>query len=408
MQDNIKKASELRLSFGIAVANALEDQKFREYLKKISNTDKDSFYNEILFAIHKDDIVNENKTLAQTIQENADKETIDLYGDDFINKILSDDPLVCIKIPDIFYGFNWETNKYAPLVAIKTPTGVGSNSYTEYVGFHCSGYYDYFPHDSQKDYFTIVVKYSEDYILYNPVTKRKEKNISIIELIPQLENCWETINSIIEEYGIKNPKDPSLIYLKRRDIITKFIEECENDYVYYGEQVMNSCQKECIRDCIENGTVINDVFEKITVLNPMFINISTSYFFQDNFDIFFFIFKPEGQIIDKCTIAGYRKKEYYSSENTFDSNISIEYYDKIGKVILPRVKINRKYTKNKEIYFNYRWRKGWKTDDSDYVMHNFSVVSYSDLVYNWPIEYKLNCPELILHCSEAYVIPILQ
>lgn len=403
MQSNIKKASEIRLAFGIAVANAMEDISFRNYIKNISSNNTDSIYKEILFALHKDDIVACNTTLAQYINMNINDEIKNMFGDQFIQKVLQEDPLVCIKIPDVFWGFDWETDKYAPMVAIKTPMGVGSNNNTEYIGFHYSGFYDYFPHLSQKDYFTIVVKYSEDYILCDTIVKRNEKNISLFELIPQLEKSWAKMSSFIKQNGVKYLQDNQIIYLNRREILKEYIKQCEQDYTYYGENAIKDCHAECLKDCIDENTEINDVFEKITVLNPLFMNISTSFFFQDNFDVFFFIYLPDGNIIDKYTLCGVRKKEYYGTEVTFTKNISKEYYEEIGKVELPRLKINRKYTKNKDVYFNHRWRNAPKSESGD-VLHNFSVVSYSDIVNQWHIEYSKTHPALVINCTENYLI----
>jgi len=106
MQSNIKKASEIRLAFGIAVANAMEDISFRNYIKNISSNNTDSIYKEILFALHKDDIVACNTTLAQYINMNINDEIKNIFGDQFIQKVLQEDPLVCIKIPDVFWGFD--------------------------------------------------------------------------------------------------------------------------------------------------------------------------------------------------------------------------------------------------------------------------------------------------------------
>lgn len=79
MEGDIKELSQLRLSFGKAVANALEDVEFREYINTISRKNTQSYFNEIVFALHKDDIAVGNKTLETVIKEAVCKETKELY-----------------------------------------------------------------------------------------------------------------------------------------------------------------------------------------------------------------------------------------------------------------------------------------------------------------------------------------
>ena len=270
----IKQRTQLRLSFAKAVANALEDVEFRDYIYRTSKENTKSFFNEIVFAIHKDDIVVGNKSLETVIKEAADKEITDLYGADFINKVLEEDPLVAIKIPDIYYKFNWEIESYAPMVGVWTPIYIDSET-KSFVGYHYSGFMDYLHTDKIINYFLIVVKYSEDYIMFNPSTWMNEKNISIFELIPQLDNCSDTIFKYIDKIGLNNPKLNDFIYIKKRLIADYYINKCESDYIYFGEMAMQNCEEECVRDCIKNVDEINDVFEKVTILNENLLGFST-------------------------------------------------------------------------------------------------------------------------------------
>ncbi len=402
MEGDIKRLSKLRLSFGIAFSKALEDIEFRDYVYSLSKENTDSFFNEIVFALHKDDKAVGNKTLATVINDAAVDEVKEMYGDDFINIVLENDPLVSIKIPDVFYDFNWETGKYAPMVAIKTPGNVGENKYLEYLGYHYSGYIDYYFPLKFKNYFTIVVKYSEDYILYNKSNNLNEKNIQLFELMPQLEMCWEYMSDYLVQTGIQSPVLDNMIYIKRRDIAEEFLNNCVGNYIYYGEMVMANCKKECIKDCIsiDNDDKISDVIENVAVANPLMIDFFALEFFQDNFDIFFFTFNPNGEIIDKYMITGYRKSEYYGRDISFDKDIKEERYEIIGNTIIPRVKINLNYTSPKNVFINHRFRKGWGKDTNGFVMQNFSCIRYSDIVRKYPIDYSLSKNPLILNCTE--------
>jgi hypothetical protein len=113
--DNSKPFMNLRLAFTKTIANALEHYVFREYIIRTSKLNNENSFNEILFSLHYQDIIYNKKTLCDYINEAADNEVKSLYGNNFSDVILKQDPLGTIKIPDIFYDFNWEYKKYAPL-----------------------------------------------------------------------------------------------------------------------------------------------------------------------------------------------------------------------------------------------------------------------------------------------------
>ena len=402
----IKQRTQLRLSFAKAVANALEDVEFRDYIYRISKENTKSFFNEIVFAIHKDDIVVGNKSLATVIKEAADKEITDLYGSDFINKVLEEDPLVAIKIPDIYYKFNWDIESYAPMVGVWTPIYIDSET-KSFVGYHYSGFMDYLHTNEIINYFLIVVKYSEDYIMFNPSTWMNEKNISIFELIPQLDNCSDTIFKYIDKIGLNNPKLNDFIYIKKRLIADYFINKCESDYVYFGEMAMQNCEEECVRDCIKNVDEINDVFEKVTILNENLLGFSTLELFEDNLEVLFFFFiPPNDSIIDIYKIIGFRKNEYFDYNVSYTEELVEQRYESIGKVRVPKVYVKKKIGKNKDIYINHRFRKGWGNEDSNsFIMHNFLIVRYHDIVKSIPLIYSyMKAPPLVLNCSDLIEI----
>ena len=110
----------IRLSFAKAVSNALKYVEFRDYLLDISKQNSNGLFNEILFSAHYNDIVSNNKTFSDYINEAVDNEIKSIYGNDFSQELLKIDPLGVIKIPDIFYTFIWNTESFSPIVYAKT------------------------------------------------------------------------------------------------------------------------------------------------------------------------------------------------------------------------------------------------------------------------------------------------
>lgn len=379
LSGEVKDLTQIRLAFAKAVSLAMADIDFREYLKNISTENNDSSFNEIVFALHKNDKIG-NKTLESSLNEAADDEIKALYGNNFISKILEIDPLVCIKIPDIFQEVNWETEKYAPLVLAKTPVKfLDSTAIFQYINYHYSGYQYFTKFGSKPEYFTIVVKYSEDYILTDKITFRNEKGVPIFDIITQTEKNWDLVKNRIFENRQSYPPYPDFKYLLKRDIY-EIVKELSDPKSFNFINVA-SCQKPCKRDCQPNGSY-NNVLEKIK-FNPLLIDgeFYTYSILEDNINLLFVLadfdnFHNPLQIIDKFSVNGFRKIEFVNRNIDITVSPTKTKYEKIGEVVLP--KINMLQDKNKyqsiEVPINHQLFNYWSGYENFHTLSLFRIT----------------------------------
>lgn len=387
LSGQVKDLTQIRLSFAKAVALAMSDIEFRDYIKKISTENNDSSFSEIVFALHKNDKIR-NKTLELAINEAADNEIKALYGNNFISKVLEIDPLVCIKIPDIFREVNWQTEKYAPMVLAKTPVKfLDSTAIFQYINYHYSGYQQFLKFGSKPEYLTIVVKYSEDYILLDELTYRNEKGLPIFDIITQTEKNWDLVKNRIFENGQSYPPDPDFKYLLKRDIY-EIVKELTEPKSYNFINVA-SCQKPCKRDCQPNGSY-NNVLEKIK-FNPLLIDgeFYTHSILEDNINLLFVLadfdnFYNPLSIIDKFSVSGFRKIEFV--DRNFEITISQEKdnFEKIGEVILPKINIVADKTKYKafEVPVNHQLFDSWSGNEHFHTLCMYRIT-HEDFLYRF-------------------------
>ena len=102
LNSEVKYRTQLRLAFGSTVANAFADPRFSEYILNTSKRSNSKFYDEIVFALHMNEKVYSDKTLLDVLYDARSEEVVDLFGSELFDRILKDDPLVSIKIPDVF------------------------------------------------------------------------------------------------------------------------------------------------------------------------------------------------------------------------------------------------------------------------------------------------------------------
>ncbi len=376
--EEIKEKTQLRLAFAKAVANALEDVEFRDYINRVSRKNSGKYFNEILFAIHKDEKAVGNKTLETVVEEAADKEIKDLYGSEFIGKVLVEDPLVAIKIPDIFYDFNWETQKYAPMVLAKTPVDLqDENNFKAFYAYHFSGYQAVFSQHKIPKYFSLVIKYSEDYILYNKLTKQNEKNIQIGNIINQVEKVWTDLEAHIIQSGVSYSMDNKFVFIKKRDIFDAYKTTYEPSSFQFGD--FSNCNEICKRDCLPKDS-INNVLEKIKLMTPIIIDSDQkgSILFEENYSLLYFISIPNNagipvKIVDEYSLAGFRKVEFVNRNLDIKYKLEKNDYEDIGEVNLMTIN-NIDYNSNKfkgmEIVLNHLIEKGWQGDSR----YNLSIM----------------------------------
>jgi len=380
LEGELLHRTQMRLSFAKTIANALENVEFRDYIYRLSNEGTTSYFNEIVFAVHKDDRAVGGKTFEDIMKRYIDNEVKGLFGDEFIQSVLIEDPLIAIKIPDIFYGFDWNTEEYAPLVLAKTPVKLkDKDNLNSYYSYHYSGYQKMMSNHISPEYFSITVKYSEDYILYDKNTKLNEKGVNIFDIVHQVERNWFIMNFEINRIGIPYFSDKRKVFLNKRDIFNAFKNKCEPKKITFGD--FSNCTDDCKRDCLIKNE-INTVLEKVK-LKSLSIDRDTkgSMLFEDNYYLVFFVSVLDNannpiKVVDKYSITGFRKVEFVNR------NLDIKYkqvkinYDDIGEVNLLHIEsLGYDFSKfeDKEILINHLIEKGWQGNS----YYKLAILNYT-------------------------------
>ena len=178
---NFKDLTQIRLAFGKSVARALGEQEFRAYIKEKSTIPGEQIYHELLFALIKDDILPSGRTVAQLIQAHEDDEVKEIFGEILMDRVANDDPMVAIKLPDVFHQYDWDTQNVTPFVGVETPTKIKVGQWNlHYVFYYYNGYHELIEDYESRNYenikyFYLMVKYASDHILINVNSMTNEK-----------------------------------------------------------------------------------------------------------------------------------------------------------------------------------------------------------------------------------------
>ncbi|MEZ4977658.1 MAG: hypothetical protein R2802_14045, partial [Flavobacteriaceae bacterium] len=161
---------EMRLAFGKTLARALIEPELRNYIKEKS-VYNDTIFNELVFSLIKHDKLPSGKTISELLYDYEDEEVKSLFGDSLQEILRINDPLISIKLPDIFTNVNWDAKNIVPLIGVETPTPLIMPHYGgKYMFYYYNGYQELIspqssePYDNIK-YLYLMVKYSSDYIL---------------------------------------------------------------------------------------------------------------------------------------------------------------------------------------------------------------------------------------------------
>ena len=337
----LRPLSELRLALSKTVANGLNDSKFREYIQKTSKANTTRGFNEILLEVHKKDIVKDNLSLEDFLKGHVPSDAKEIFGDSLFYFLHKDDPCVVIKIPDIFYDYNWDIHKISPMVYAGVPSEILN---PPYYAFHASGYQEEFIDTWNPTHFYITVKLSEDYSLYDINTWDNEKNINLYEVLPQAfeGGCWEILEEKIAISGIDYGNDPKRKYIHRFKAFEIWREHC----AYKGPLLMNNpCGKPNLRDCVgpDESRLILKSFKIHNEIQFKFVNnkFGDSFFWYCNF-----INSLTGKNTLTCLPA-----VRYISFNTRKVILQEQFISKdfecIGNVLIPSMQID--FVRNEQL-----------------------------------------------------------
>ncbi len=354
-----------RLAFAKLLAKALENVELKDYIKRISKDKTVNSFNEIIFALHKDDIIEDGKTLQDYILDEMDNEIKSLYKDDFIAKILEQDPMLSIKLPDIFYNVNWEVCDFSPMVYAKTIDPIGYDKLGPYyIGYHCSGYQDRLYQLRKVNKFSLVVKFSEDYILLDVDKLANFQGIPLSYIFPQYSlPVWDKLKGKILSRSYKSPVGNNLYYIKKRVMFDLYKELEENEYRKYIDST--GCDEKCLRDCVPVDSTYNTIESITERTNITDIFWDNSYILRENKDLLMYYNSFLGgdivEVVDKYYIAGFRIADFITRKIRVDLKPEIEKYDEIGKIKIPYVYVEVEDEKFNKIQLNHVVEKGWNS-----------------------------------------------
>jgi len=372
MTSDLKLKTELRLGFGKAVANAFGNQAFRKYFHDISIKGQDSMFNEILFAVHKDDIVENGKTVAQIIGESADSEVRGIFGDSLVEKVLQIDQCVCMKIPDLLFELNWNPKDFAPCVYVETPQNL--NGLCDYQVYHESGYQGLI-NDFEVSYplhYYVMVKYSEDYSLIDTDTWLNEKGISFTEFMPQLGSDWEEWKTKFKLIAEASPYGKKIIFIPKYKAYEMWIEKNAYNGPFLSE--LPDCGMNCLRKC-HPSLKYPTVLENFNSFTPILFH-SVGGIFRESQNYFFqFHYLGTDTTFSLLAIPGLRSKKIGYKASILELDVKREEFDNLGEVIIPFLKSDFDFTRKQLI----------KTEINFPIFNSSTEARSFQVDYYWPI-----------------------
>lgn len=402
----VKFRTQLRMAFGKTLSKAIINPEVLDYIKDESITTDIQGYKEILFGIHVDKEVYNGKTLRAYIHESMDDEVKGLFSGNLVDTLLSFDPLITIKIPDIFSDVDWGKDGVVPLVYVQT--SIPLKGYDEYIAYHGSGYQELISSDSKPPYFCISVKYSEDYILLNQRVQINEKNISLYEFFPQISRSdWLELEETVLAHSPEAPGVPGYYYCLKKDIYRAHRSlNKENLDLIEDDQ---NCNEECKRDC-RNPENIK------TVLKNYVLNVGTpvvqrdrSRMFLETYNVSFIMFyhKDENNINSRLGVHGNRIADIVEQViGEYKVKLEDRCYDGIGDITLPVIHGSKSFdfsgaslTFDDVVIFD-----GWSESrrDSSYGI-NVYYSEYGDLVNSQDYHYYLQSSVTL---NPTFMIPL--
>jgi len=287
---SIKDLFKIRLAFGKTVAAALREKEFRDFIKQKSVIPDKQIFQELLFALVKDDVLPSGKSVSQLIRQYEDAEVKELFGETLMDRVAKDDPMVAIKLPDVFHKYNWNTDEVIPFVGVMTPVTMDNG----YAFYYHNGYHEVIKEFEELffenvKYFYVMLKYSTDYMQLNVNNMANEKKISLFELFPQFEYCQSDIVFQVLKSGIRNMDNPNIMILEKMKChqIWKDICSYKGDFAF--DDTPCGLPAKCPRDCDPNNPLIkNVVLTGFDVRKDIYILVNNLFEESANVTIDFF------------------------------------------------------------------------------------------------------------------------
>ena len=306
-----QELSKMRMSFAKIVALAFENKEFRSYFKNHFGTlTKEFYYEERVFGKHANDkVLQDGTTLKDLLKSIRDTEVISIYGNGIIDKILKEDPLISIKLPDLFQNFDWNTDKAAPMVIAVVPE-IFSNA--QFIGYHFCNDSKSFITGTIPQVFHVYVKKADDHIIVDKKSLFTQNGYELFEYLPQIKNCPSALNKVI---GESNPYHTltDYIYLNKKKAFKLWRETCGFRGSYTKT---DGCAEKCPRKCNSLQTSPT-VLDQLLNENTIFLRAEQSLAFRESFTLHgqFRIYSKK-QFLGSIAIPSIRFSEFQTRKFT--------------------------------------------------------------------------------------------
>jgi hypothetical protein len=156
-----------RLCLGEIVSKLCENGTFLEHVKDKTSTQENLFNLEYNLLANLSTIITPGSDLKSLISQVINQQGSSCFSSiEELTQVLSEDPLLVLKIPDIINIQDWNTSLEIPFVYVETTSTVRNPSMLEQYGFlgiHYSGAIDFY-NNGHTRFFPLVLKNSEDMV----------------------------------------------------------------------------------------------------------------------------------------------------------------------------------------------------------------------------------------------------
>ncbi len=372
----------MRLALAKTIANAMKHIEVRAFFYNLSKQNTTDRFNEVLFALHTEDIVSNNKSLRYYLTNAMDDEVSSLFGKDFVNIIIHNAPLLCLKIPDVFYSIDWDISSYAPFIYAKTICSFPDNDFTN-IGYHPSGLQDKLSRFKNAKKYGMIIKFSEDYILMDPERLTTHQGYNFFDFFPQYNmKNWYLLKKGILAESFQSKTDPKLYYVPKKTLSTHFINwEKENAPPFIST---DNCEEKCLRDCQDQDATFSRLMS-LEFLEYDLLRVLRwkSFMLKETEDLFVLYNlidnSSTGKIIDKYYLAGFRRQDFVN--RTIEAKIVLKTinYENIGEVIIPFVSLKVITNDFNRIPIYHVLEQGWLSPDK--YDHDFEFFLFEREAY---------------------------
>ncbi|MEZ4910729.1 MAG: hypothetical protein R2774_07690 [Saprospiraceae bacterium] len=402
----LKDLYQIRLAFGKTVAAALKEKELREFIKQKSQIPEERTFHELVFSLIKDEVLPSGKTVMQVIREHEDSEVKELFGETLMDRVTNEDPMVAIKLPDVFHQYDWDTQKVIPFVGVETPSKIKVGQYNLcYVFYYYNGYHELIEdfeskHYENIKYFYLMVKYASDHIKINVNSMTNEKNITLEEFMPQIKLCKANILPDILKSGVKDAINPNTIYLNLKTCFDIWYDQCSYKGLFLYDK--EPCLREdsfCPRDCVPDQPLKNNVVLTGFNVNKDIVLFQLGSLFVESFLFSYHYFKKSGDTSVLCRIAVPE-----STVNLFEDNLDVAiklspYSIKGATFMLPLVDLTyRNITANTRRWKDINLLITDNLKRGDYYSICGVLLVYKDIVYDLTICNRLECASSNDYC----------